>query len=517
MSNTNDNKNLLLKAIALLLCESRLAGNGDSSAELVRRIIKESVSPDMVIGRSVDGEVATGLKRIAAQMVENPPNHVYDIETVVLEVKLACASDETITPLIELFLDVKPEDQDKLKLKVINLRKGFDHHFAEKDLKARLTKASIGFSTDRDSIPSVRNYVAQLIADLEKYTVSADERDPAINYCLDMADDDSTLNLIDRIQNQENGKHLLRTGWQGMNRLLDGGWRPGEQWVIGAQEHNWKTGFSLTLFRQVAEVNDAVLINEGSGKIPALVRFSFEDSAEANLEFLFKSLWENENGTIVDKMPEDKEFVSKYIKDKMQAKGWRVFLYDVNPSMWTYKDICNEILRLEARGFEIRLMMLDYLLKIPTTGCDQGPHGVDIRNLYERVKAFCAPKKITMITPHQLSPDAKNVARAGTNNFVKDMMGGGYYSGTKQLGQVVDGEIFINIEKDARENFYLAIQRGKHRKIRQTPVEHRYIVMQFVAGGIIPDDLNKDDTTRTKVGGPTMSELTNAGAVGIDF
>lgn len=508
MSNPNDNKQLLLKGIALLLCESRLPDNTDNSAELVRRIVKDAVAPEMIVGRSVDGEVAAGLKKIASYMADNAVNHQYDHETVLLDVKMACASDDGILPIVEHYL--KPiEDSDRLKLKVLNLRKTLTQHFEEKDIQSMLIKAAMGMKNDREDIPSVRNYITELVSKLEPYTVNTDAKDPAINFCLDLDDEQSTFDLVERIQLQDNGTHILQVGWQGMNRMLDGGFRPGEQWVIGAQEHNWKTGFSLSLFRQIAEHNDAICVRDATKK-PALVRFSFEDSAEANMEFLYKSLWENESGEILTELPSDTKEVAEYVRSRMQRRGWSIFLYDVNPSMWTYKDICNEILRLEARGYEVRLCALDYLLKIPTTGCDQGPHGVDIRNLFERVKAFCAPRKITMITPHQLSPDAKLKAREGTQNFVKEMLGGGYYSGTKQLGQVIDGEIFINIEKDPRDNYYLAIQRGKHRKIKQTPVEFRHIVLKFMKGGIIPDDIGKDDSTRMKVGGETLGHLQNA-------
>lgn len=511
----HNHKLLLLKGIALLYRESNLPENTDNSAELLRRIVKDAVAPEMIVGRSVEGEVTAELKKIAGFMAENPATHLYDHNTFVNEIKMACASDETIGPLLDVYFETVP-DVDRLKLTVLNLRKSIQQHFNEKDLQEMLTKASIKFKNDRDNIPSVRNFVAELVSKLEPHTVSTEAKDPAINYSLDLADLASSQALVQRIQLQEDGSHILQVGWQGMNRMLDGGFRPGEQWVVGAMEHNWKTGFSLSLFRQIAQYNDAVCVRDTTRK-PALVRFSFEDSAEANMQFLYKSLWENESGEVLSEFPKDADEVARYVQERMSRRNWSVFLYDVNPSMWTYKDICNEILRLEARGYEVRVCMLDYLLKIPTTGCDQGPHGVDIRNLYERIKGFMAARKITMITPHQLSPDAKMKAREGSMNFVKEMRGGGYYSGTKQLGQVIDGELFINIEIDAKGNAYLTIQRGKHRKIQQTPEDYLYAVLKFVQGGVIPDDIGKPDITRLKIGGETLGSMHDAAASELMF
>ena len=514
MSNQN-HKLLLLKGIALLYRESKLIENNDNSADLLKRIIKEAVAPDMVIGHSIDNEVSAGLKKIAGFMVENAASHQYDDNTLRTEVRMACANDESISPIIDAYFE-EITDSDRLKLTVLNLRKSLQQHFNEKDLETLLTKASIRFKTDRDNIPSVRTFLAELVGKLEPHTVSTEAKDPAINCSINLSDVAAAENLVERIQLQEDGTHILQTGWQGINRMLDGGFRPGEQWVIGAMEHNWKTGFSLSIFRQLAVYNDAVAIRGGSRK-PALVRFSFDDSAEANMQFLYKSLWENESGEVLVEFPKDAKEVAAYITERMTRRGWEVFLYDVNPSMWTYKDICNEILRLEARGYEVRVCMLDYLLKVPTTGCDPGPHGVDIRNLYERIKAFMAARKIIMITPHQLSPDAKMKAREGTLNFVKEMRGGGYYSGTKQLGQVIDGEIFIHIEFDGKGRAYLTIQRGKHRKINQTEAGALYAVLAFVAGGVIPDDVNKNDSTRTKVGGDTLGSISDAAVAELMF
>lgn len=512
---THNHKLLLLKGIALLYRESRLPENTDNSADLLRRIIKDAIAPEMVIGRSIDNEVTAGLKKIAGYMVENVATHQYDPQTIIADVKLACAGDESIVPIIDSFFEVI-DDVDRLKLTVLNLRKSIQQHFSEMDLQTLLMKASIKFKNERDNIPSVRNFVAELVSKLEPHTVHTEAKDPAINYSLDLSDLAASKALVERIQLQEDGSHILQVGWQGINRMLDGGFRPGEQWVIGAMEHNWKTGFSLSLFRQIAEYNDAICVRDPSKK-PALVRFSFEDSAEANLQFLYKSLWENESGEVLTEFPRDASEVASYVQERMARRGWSVFLYDVNPSMWTYKDICNEVLRLEARGYEVRVCMLDYLLKVPTTGCDQGPHGVDIRNLYERVKAFMAPRKITMITPHQLSPDAKMKAREGSMNFVKEMRGGGYYSGTKQLGQVIDGEIFINIELDAKGNAFLTIQRGKHRKIQQTPEDYLYAILKFVKGGVIPDDIGKQDSTRVKIGGDTLGSMQDSAMAELMF
>lgn len=504
-----DHKLLLIKGIALLYRESQLLEKSENSAELVRKITTSVVIPEIIIGSSQEREVLLSLKKAAQEMVENPLNHVYDKESLLLELRMACHGDENLFAGIEATI-TKELSEDALKITAVNMQRSIGAYFRETELNSELSKAAYTFRHDKDSIPNVRQWIAELVGKLEPHTVNSEVKDPAINGSLNLEDLEESAAVIDRIRQQEDGTSLLKVGWQGINRMLDGGFRPGEQWVIGAQEHNWKTGFSLSLFAQIGMYNPAMCLRDKTGKRkPLLLRFSFEDALEANMQFLYKYLFENETGQILHNIDKTPEEVAKYVYEKLTANGWHVMLLDVNPSMWTYKDICNKIIELEAQGYEIRFCGLDYLLKIPTTGCTLGPAGVDIRNMYERIKAFMAARGIVMVTPHQLSPDVKNKVREGSASLVKEIVGGGYYSGTKQLGQVIDGEVFINIERDSKGGAYLAIQRGKHRKIQQTSLDHLYVVLKFVDGGVIPDDIDKPDSTRLKVGGETISVATD--------
>jgi hypothetical protein len=170
--------------------------------------------------------------------------------------------------------------------------------------------------------------------------------------------------------------------------------------------------------------------------------------------------------------------------------------------MATYRTLQNFVLELEAQGYEVKLMFVDYLLKIPTTGCDGNAAGEALRNMFERMASFAKHHDMIFGTPHQISTDAKMMIREGKTGFVQLLVGGGYYAGSKQLDQVVDLEIFQHIEKLNGES-YLTIQRGKHRKdqIRMTPYEDLSFVLKFhPIFGLLPD-VGGPDTSLSKVGG----------------
>lgn len=492
-----DNKLLLAKGITLLFRESQLAGPGDNSASLVRELIGSIKLSDVNLGIDHERDILTGLKNTALTMCDMPPGHQFELMEILQRTKINCGEDTGLYDAIRS--GVEPElSEQALKRTCLNIKQTLMNHFRERKVNEIIGKYSYKMKFEREAITNMNQFVSELCAQLEPYQVEAGKKDPAVISDVDMSDTDAVSKVFSEIKSELSGEGILQTGFQGMNRMLDGGFRRGEEWVIGALQHNYKTGFSLTLFKQIALYNKPVL--KDPTKKPLLLRISFEDSLLLNFQFLYTSLKENETGqkVVLDGISEDE--MARYVYAKLSVAGYHTRFMYVNPSMWTYRDICNKVLELEAEGYEVHMVMLDYLLKIPTTGCDQGPHGHDIRNMYERMRNFMSARGITLLTPHQLSTDAKQMIRDGRTSFVKELVGRGYYAGCKQLDQVVDGELFIHIEIVNGES-WLTIQRGKHRKIAQTPLEHQYCVLKFEPVGALRDDVRGADTTRKKVGG----------------
>lgn len=497
-----DNRLLLVKCITLLYRESLLSDRNDNSSSLVRTALEGMKLHDTGLTLNKSGDILANLKATVLEMCENALDHEYEKSDLLQRIKVNCGNDETLYTTIAQGLD--PEmSETSLKRTILNIRKSLHNHHRFNSVKKIISTASFTVNNQFEKIKDTTAWVRELCAQLEPFQVGINAKDPAILDDIELHDTDKVKQVFSQIEEEENGESIMRTGWQGVNRMLDGGFRRGEQWVIGALQHNWKSGFSLTLFKQIALYNKPKMIDPT--KKPLLLRISFEDSIQINFKFLYKSLKENETGQIVNTAGISNEEMAKYVQEKLTINGFYIKLMSVNPSLWTYKDICNKIIELEAEGYEVQLCMLDYLLKIPTTGCDQGPMGHDIRNLYERIRAFMASRKITCITPHQLSTDAKAFMRDGRQDLVKQIVGGGYYAGSKQIDQVVDGELFIHIEKLNKEA-YLTLQRGKHRKVSITPEEDLFGVYKFVKNGVVMDDIDKADSVRQKVGGPALSD-----------
>jgi archaellum biogenesis ATPase FlaH len=320
---------------------------------------------------------------------------------------------------------------------------------------------------------------------------------------IDLDNVEEVAQVFKEVKDNASGLGLLKTGYQALNRMLNGGFRRGEEVVIGALQHKYKTGFTLSLFKQIALYNEPYMIDPT--KKPLLVRISFEDSAALNTQFLYTSLYENKMRQKADLSVLTETQMAQYVKDELTINGYAIKVLKIDPTQYSYRDICNKLLEYESQGYEIHLCMLDYLTMVPTTGCLQGALGQDVRDMYRRMRNFCEPRKIALITPHQLSTEAKMKIRDGATNFVQQLVDGGFYDKCKTVDNEVDLELFIHIEK-VNGRSYLTIQRGKHRSSPQTPMEYQYCVLPFEDIGGILDDINGPDTSRKKVGaGPSGS------------
>lgn len=509
-----DAKHLLAKSITLLYHESKILGTKDKSTDLVRNILAEIKLPEESLSLNHGREQLINLRNTALKMCEDPVDHEYDPMEVIQRAKLDCGDDEGTFEAISMGINYEMSDEARKKA-CLNIQRDLGNHFRDEKVKAIIKEVSSKYLFHSDQITDRRQFIQEIISKLEPYTVDAVTKDPAIISEVLMSDDEDMQEAFDQVVELSSGGAVFKTGWQALNRALRGGFRRGEQWVIGALQHKFKTGFTLSIFRQIAQYNKAIVGEHG--KKPMLMRISFEDNIGNNMDFLYAGIHENEYGTPAPKVEkvvdpntgeeaptgETTRALYKYVQEKMMVNGWEIAMLRVNPSDWTYKDIQNKVIEYESKGYDVQLLMIDYLPLIPTTGCTEGPAGVDIRDLYRRMRNFTSARGICMITPHQFSTDAKSKIRDGATDFVKQINEQGYYAGSKQIDQEVDGELGIHIEISNGKS-YLTVQRGKHRFPGAIEEKDKYFVLPFsdktFRSGIM-DDEGKPEIALRKVGG----------------
>ena len=488
-----DSKLLLVKTITLLYRESQLPDMSENSADLVRTVLESITLPEGFIGMNTDRDILKALRETAAEMCNNPKDHEYDLPSLLQRLKLNCGYDDNLYETLEQGISTE-YDVPSCKRTVINIRKTINNYFKSKQIEEILQKAAYKFKYNRHEIQDANAFINSVIAQLEPLQMNGPHKDPAVVTDIDVGDDKAMQSIFSDVKSSTDGSSVMKTGWQRMNDMLQGGFRRGDFVMIGALQHKYKTGFTLSLFEQIALFNTPAMIDPN--KKPLLLRISFEDDLNLNMQFMYQYLKYNETKEPVRLKDIGTEEMATYVRDNLRINGYHIKLMRVDPSQWTYKNICNKIVELEAQGYEIHMLMLDYLAMVPTTGCTIGPMGTDMRDMIRRMRNFCSPKRICCVTPHQLSTDAKQLIRNGIpeDRFVKEVAERGYWSGSKQLCQELDLELHLHIFKYKKET-YLSMQRGKHRVPTILPDEKKYMLYKFPKNGMpIPHDINGEDS-----------------------
>lgn len=500
-------KLLLAKSLTLLYRESQLLQRNENSADLVRTVLESIKVSEVGIGFSTERERITNLKYAVLEMCNNPLDFDYDLAILIQHLQVIIGEDEKYLNAIRQGLETTISEA-QLKRTIINLRRMLTTHFKEEKLGDILSKASYRFRNSRDTIKDVGAFIGEVIGQLEPLQNTTLTKDPAVISDIDIGEAGETRAVFNEIKNNANGYGILSTGWQRLNKALQGGFRRGEWVTIGAQQHNYKTGFTLSLFKQIALHNTPYLFD--ISKKPLLLRITCEDPLSDNLQFLYQLLRFEETKEPVSLLDVSVETMSEYVKQRLQVNGFHVRMMHVDPTQWTYKSICNKIIELEANGYEVQVVIVDYLAMIPTTGCiTSGSTGTDLRDMFRRLRAFCAPRKTTLITPHQLSTETKQLVRNGmpADQFVKEVAEKGYWAGCKQLCQEIDLELHIHLVKLLNET-YLAVQRGKHRIPTIIPNSDKYFLLKFPGAMPIPDDIGEEDSGFSKL--PSKTSETNS-------
>ncbi len=320
------------------------------------------------------------------------------------------------------------------------------------------------------------------------------KKDSAIMEEIDVDKLEDIYRAIDNAKKILDVRGRMITGFKEFNKATQGGLRRGEQVMINALQHSYKSSMVRTIFIQLAMFNEPYLFDEN--KKPLALYLSLEDNMDVIIKFMYEYLWYEKHDSKPDLINTDTKTMGVYIKTILRSRGFHVKFLRIKPDNWSFQGLTSLLDRYEALGYEVIYVLIDYLSKIPTTGCIRtGPMGTDVRDLFNRVRNYCAEKNILNITPHQLSSDAKQLFRHNLppTQFVKNLVGKGYTSESRQLDQVIDLEFYIHIiEYNGKP--VLTVQRGKHRIPDIIPnKKDLYFMLPFPYLRPLPSNLDTED------------------------
>lgn len=350
---------------------------------------------------------------------------------------------------------------------------------------------------------SVPDDILEILPELESLCNKTSTKDAGILNTVQLSSKDDMDNIVKNLKATKGEEGLLKTGWVQLNNMMQGGFRLGQMGTINSLQHNYKSGFVKSVFMQVARYNKPIL--KDIKKKPALVYLSFEDETIDTLEFMYTYLYYHENRRLPENEDDLKnlttEQIQEYVIKRLGQNGFEIFLVRADPTLWTYQNIFSLVNQYEAQGYEIKLLVIDYLAILPTTGCDtSGPTGTALRDMFRRVRNFASSKNIAVLNCHQLSTESKALIRNGIQDslFVKEVAGKGYTEGSKQIDQVIDFEIYIYKAK-INKKWHLTVQRGKHRGVGIIDDNLLYFVLPFPYRAPILENINDENIEEVNV------------------
>lgn len=479
---------LIAKCITLLFRESILDIKEINSADAVRTALDFVKLPDSVLEVNSNGVVLSNLKKMALTMCDMAGTTTYDPAELIQDLRIACMTDEvTFSALkdsIEAIVDTKG-----LKISVGAVSKQIQNFFREKKAEEILAKAYTQLKFKRKEIKDMRPFLAALCSELEPFTDVAATNDPAIIAAYDLTDDQSIVKAFNKVDDINSGKALMKTGLQGINDMYGGGFRRGMTGVVYGLGHHGKSLIAMEWFRDFCMLNEPYM-NDITKK-PCNVFITFENEAENNIDMWYKLIREAETLQSIDDLPPmNADERSQYIKAKFSQTGYHAKIYRIQEGGWGYRDLCNYVLWLESQGYEVHAIVIDYLMLANKVGCATGATGVDIQDLFKKVRSFMSVRDTLCISPHQLNSEVKTLARdTDEAEIVRKLPGAGYSYLCKTLENELDFELFIYLVKK-KGKYYYTFQRGKHRVNNPAPIELHYTVYESHTIGRLRSDLN---------------------------
>ena len=485
-----DKINIGIKCITLLYRElivNRTDSSKDFSTELINNVLKmisKDNNENSALGTNVI--ILDNIINLCHKIVNNIDT--YSEEEIMDNVSIALKDDKTLLENITKTLS-KELNSSALKRSVVSIRIQLKNELTDDSIVKKVNS----FIYDIKSNPYT-NIIAntkQFILDLELLTTSTGENIPGIVANINTKDESMTK-VLKAAKDLADGTGTFKFGFREFNTITQKRLKRGDSVVIPALQHEYKSGLTQSLFMQIPMYNKPKDINPKmeEGKIPLVLYISFEDDPEVFAGFMYKYLYCAEHKTLPDLTNITPEDMQNYIHQKLSVNGYEAKMLRVNPSEWTYKELFSYILLLESQGYDIHAVIIDYLVKMDVTGC-VGKGGTEYRDLWDRCRQFFSVKKILFISPHQMSTEAKQLVRNGTNklNLVKEVVSKGYTELSKQIDQVVDIEICI-AKALMNKKWVLTMMIGKHRGAEIIPDEQKYQILRFPLGMPIPPNVD---------------------------
>lgn len=489
---------VLINAISMLYWQSILNYNYDVTKNEVLELLDNYIkSAANLTARANDKETIENLKSVITWMIDAIHNKDFDKSLLLQRVRLAIVENDELYESFTISLE-DTNDAEEVRRRLNGYSRVINEYRNRIDLKKILGAGYNQLLTENDTV-NISNIAQSLIPELMRLEENSSAREkgtsPAIVAVCDFSNKEEIIDKFRLAQNDVKPEAVLKTGYQGINRMLgtDGGFRRGETIVIGALRFNYKTGMTMDFVLDIPHVNVPYMYDPE--KEPLILYISTENSMGLNLRLMAKRIYEQKYNVEIKLDDIEPEFASTMVKEYVEKNGYKFIFMELNSSETNYAELIKILDYYQNdKNQEIHLLAIDYLATISKDNVKNISKiaGAEIRELFRIMRNYCRPRKITLLTPHQISTEAIGLKRQGVKNFIKEVVNKLYWDSCKSLDQEIDVDIQINVERYGGKD-YLSCGRGKDRGQPSTPEDDKFCYLVFnKVGGIFMDFYGKD-------------------------
>lgn len=482
---------VLVKSITVTLLNRFLENKSRRVDSIVEEVTDGVVPQNMsILGEGGEGE-ATEALQLTLDWIKNAPKETLVLcSDVVSRVKLNCAFNEDYIECITDLIpdDVEKMDQEELEKRVNSILSELRYDLEGKRLGQLFRKGNKAINNGSTNF-NARAYVQEFMEELKDHAVGDGEfSKPGFVGRLSTDDEESIVKVLENSKQLVSNEGLLKFPLNGLTKALGGtGFRRGESICFKARSHHYKSGNLLDCTKWLPMYNVPHMFDEK--KKPLILRISFENTLEQDINQLYRSIFEFEKQEKIDMAEVNTEEAAKAIIEKLGQRGYTVAIECYDPNNFTVWDLVELITYYESLGYEIHVCIVDYIEKI-AKGNGKLRDDQAIINAFQIMRNHCNPRRTTFITAHQLSTESgKLLAECGTATFSSKIVdsGGIYDRNCRSLITELDLEIVTHIHKVGDDKF-LTYSKGKHRDVNDVSQKHLNFAYKFQKfGGICPD------------------------------
>lgn len=353
-------------------------------------------------------------------------------------------------------------------------------------------KKNQSVESQKKVLAEIVEQATNMISDIEVANQAGGEAEDDIRVKnVDLSNVDSIKRAITSYKTLNN-QARFKTGLQGLNRALGGGWCAGESLMISALSHNGKSTGLLKFARWQVTLNTP----PAQFPNPTCVIYSLENESQQNLMILYHELYINMFDKLPDPNATDAEIATLLHSEFMNC-GWRLIIQRRLPNEFGFPELKADIESIEREGSTPLMCIIDYMSKMRMSGGggdDGGSSAAAIGDLYSNVCNYLKSKNCTLVTAHQLNRKAQELTHTLPNGAIKRFDESMLTKSTEPHREI-DINLYQHIERDPMGRSFMTYRVGKDRydQFKKVTNADRYFAYYIDPIFGVRDDIDSED------------------------